>query len=73
MLGIAKTFGVTEKYALYEMSYLNAIMYSRAMPMPHDGEDSEDAPAYDERLDMCNPDNVNSFNNFDEDEEVVRI
>lgn len=72
MLGIAKTFGVTEKYALYEMSYLNAIMYSRAMPMPNDGED-DDAPLYDEKLDMCNPDNVNSFNDFDEDEQIVRL
>lgn len=73
MLGIAKTFGVTEKYALYEMSYLNAIMYSRAMPMPGDGED-EDAPLYDERMEVDNPDNINnSFNNFDGDEEVVRI
>ena len=72
MLGIAKTFGVTEKYALYEMSYLNAIMYSRAMPMPNDGED-DDASLYDEKLDMCNPDNVNSFNDFDEDEQIVRL
>lgn len=44
------------------------------MPMPHDGEDEqENAPVYDERLDMCNPNNKNSFNNFDDNEEVVRV
>lgn len=46
VLGIAKTFGVTPEYALHEISYTNAIMYSRAMPMPGD-DDEKDAPLFD--------------------------
>lgn len=45
------------------------MMYSRAMPMPYD-KDESDAPLYDDSKDACNPDN---FKNFTEDEEVVRI
>lgn len=68
VLGIAKIFGVTEKYALYEISYVNALLYSRAVPMPKDGED-EDAPLFDENKDMNDPINFETFDN----EEVVRI
>lgn len=67
---MAKTFGMTAKEALYDISYKNAIMYSRAMPMPND-ETEDDSPLYDDSLDANNPDNFNKFNDF-EDEEVVR-
>ena len=61
---------MTDKQALYDISYKNAIMYSRAMPMPNDK--SEDKPIYDDSLDANNPDNFNKFNDFDE-EEIVRL
>ena len=64
-------FGMTAKEALYDISYKNAIMYSRAMPMPND-ETEDDQPLYDDSLDANNPDNFNKFNDF-EDEEVVRV
>lgn len=70
VLGIAKIFGVTEKYALYDISYLNAIMYSRAVPMPHDKND-EDKPLFDETKDACNP--ALFANETFEDEEIVRV
>ena len=63
-------FGLTAREALYDISYKNAIMYSRAMPMPND-ETEDDQPLYDDSLDANNPDNFNKFNDF-EDEEVVR-
>ncbi len=63
-------FGMTAKEALYDISYKNAIMYSRAMPMPND-ETEDDKPLFDESLDANNPDNFNKFNDF-EDEEVVK-
>lgn len=44
-------------------------MYSRAVPMPKDGEDeNEDAPLFDETKDMNNPDNFENFDN----EEIVK-
>lgn len=51
------------------MSYINAIMYSRTVPMPGDKDEDADKPLYDDSKDANNPDN---FNDFD-DEEVVRI
>ena len=63
-------FGMTAKEALYDISYKNVIMYSRAMPMPND-ETEDDKPLFDESLDANNPDNFNKFNDF-EDEEVVK-
>lgn len=65
-------FGMTAKEALYDISYKNAIMYSRAMPMPNDETEDENQPLFDESLDANNPDNFNKFNDF-EDEEVVRV
>lgn len=70
MLGIAKTFGVTEKYALYEISYQNAIMYSRVVPMPHDEDETARLP-FDESKDACNPENFKG-DTFT-DEQVIRV
>ena len=70
VLGIARTLGVTEKYALYDISYVNAIMYSRAMPMPGDKGENGNAPLYDGSKDANNPEN---FTDFTDDEEIVRI
>lgn len=69
MLGIAKNFNVTEKYALYEISYVNAILYSHAVPMLNDEDD--DAPLYDESKDACNL--ANFTQETFEDEEIVRV
>ena len=69
---MAKTFGMTAKEALYDISYKNAIMYSRAMPMPNDETEDENKPLFDESLEANNPDNFNKFNDF-ENEEVVRV
>lgn len=59
-MGIAKIFGVTPEYALYEISYVNAIMYSHATPSIDDMND-ENAPAYDDSRDANNPINFNNF------------
>lgn len=68
---MAKTFGITEKQALYDISYTNAIIYSKSVPMYGDKPDNmnEDAPIYDETKDANNPDFFNDF----EDEEVIRV
>ena len=50
------------------MSYLNALMYSRAMPMPGDVSETSDRPLYDDALDANNPQNFDKFN-----EETVTI
>lgn len=68
-MGIAKNFNVTAEYALYEISYVNAIMYSHAVPMPFDEDD--DAPLFDESKDACII--ANFANELFEDEEIVRI
>lgn len=59
---------MTPEYALYEMSYQNAIMYARALPMPFDKNET-DRPLFDESLDACNPANFENFDN----EEIVRV
>lgn len=48
------------------MSFQNAIMYSRVVPMP--GNTKDNAPLYDESKDACNPDN---FKNEDFYEEII--
>jgi hypothetical protein len=68
-LGIAKTFGITDKQALYDISYQNAILYSSAMPMPKDEDNDGDALPYDETKDANNPDLFNDF----ADEETIRV
>lgn len=70
VLGIAKTFGVTPEYALYELSFTNALLYSRAVPMPGDTEDKVDKPLFDESLDACDPKN---FEDFEEEIDVTDI
>ena len=61
---------MTDKQALYDISYLNAIMYSRAVPMPND-KSEVDRPLFDESKDACNPD-LFTNETFD-NEEIVRI
>ncbi len=41
--------------------------------MPNDETDEGKKPDFDESLDANNPDNFNKFDDFDDDEEVVRI
>lgn len=71
VLGVAKMFGVTAKEALYGISYKNAIMYSRAMPMPNDETEDDSKPLFDDSLDANDPNNFDKFNDF-EDEQIVR-
>lgn len=59
---------MTVKQALYDISYVNAVMYSRALPMLNDEKD--DSPLFDESKDANNPDN---FKDFTDDEEIVRL
>lgn len=59
ILSWAKAFNTTFEHVLYDMSYLNCIMYSSAMPLYDDEEDM-----WDDRLDANNPDN---FDDNDED------
>ncbi len=61
VLGIARTLGVTEKYALYDISYVNAIMYSRAMPMPGDKAENDNTPLYDGSKDANDPREFQGF------------
>lgn len=53
---------------MYDISYTNAILYSKATPMYGDKSDDEDKPLFDETKD-ANPDLFNDFEN----EEVVRV
>ena len=50
---------------------MNAVMYSRAMPMYGDGEkkDDDNAPLYDASKDA---NEVGRFDDFEEDEEIIR-
>lgn len=66
VLGVTKNLGVTVEYALDNISYVNAIMYSRAMPMYGDKEDNK--PKFDDSLDA---NVVGRFDDFDGDEEIV--
>lgn len=66
---MSRTFGITARQALYDISYTNAILYSKATPMYGDKPDDEDKPLFDETKDANNPDLFNDFEN----EEVVRV
>lgn len=70
VLGIAKTFGVSPDYALHEISYTNALLYARAVPMPGDVEDKLDAPLYDDTKDANSP---NNFEDFEDEIDVTKI
>ena len=62
IIGWSKNFGTTPEHVLWDMSYLNCIMYTSATPMYGDKEEK-----WDERLDANNPDN---FKDNDEEEFV---
>ena len=62
-MGWSKNFGTTVEHVLWDMSYLNCIMYTSAMPMYGDKEDR-----WDDRLDANNPANFST----DTEEEFVR-
>jgi hypothetical protein len=61
---------VTPDYALHEISFTNALLYSRAVPMPGDTEEKSDAPLYDDSLDANNPAN---FEDFEDEIDVTEI
>lgn len=60
---------MTVRQALYDISYVNAIMYSKAIPssVSNDSE-AEEQPLYDDSLDA---NDVTKFNDF-EDEQIVK-
>ena len=60
---------MTIEYALDNISYVNAVMYSRAMPM-YDDKKKEDRPPFDESVDA----NIvgSKFDDFEGDEEIIR-
>lgn len=61
---------MTTKQVLYDISYMNAIMYSRTVPVyENKTEEKEDKLPYDDTLDA---NDVSKFNDF-EDEEIVRV
>lgn len=45
-------FCISPEAVLYDMSYANCIMYSKACPQPFDK--GEDKPIFDESKDACN-------------------
>lgn len=63
VLGIAKTFNQTPQFALYGISYRNAILYSKAMPMYGDGETDKGSGTENYRadLDASDPANAGKF------------
>lgn len=65
MLGITKTFNCTPEYALHEISFTNALLYSRAVPMPDDVSNDKDKPLYDDAFDANNPDNFSKFDDIE--------
>lgn len=63
--------GMTTEQVLYDVSYTNAIMYSRTVPT-YSGkkdDDNDKKPLYDDSLDA---NDVSKFNDFDE-EEIVKV
>lgn len=67
---MANLLGVSEKYVLYEMSYTNLIMYSRAMPHPdyESKKETNDRPLFDESKDANEDIKITD----DDEEEIVR-
>ena len=61
---------MTPDYALHEISFTNALLYSRAVPMPGDTEEESDAPLYDDSLDANNQAN---FEDFEDEIDVTEI
>lgn len=58
ILGWAKNLNVSPNYVLYEMSYENLLLYSKATPCYDDEKDE-----WDEALDANNPNNFKDSNN----------
>lgn len=54
-------FGRDPKWALYDITYRNAMMYSRAMPMMGDDKQEEGQPEFDATIDACDPRNFGKF------------
>lgn len=65
ILGLAKTLNVNEKYILHDISFINALLYSRSVPVPGDTDDDTDTMPYDAKRDACDP------NNFEDIEEQI--
>ena len=61
---------ITPQEAIHDISYVNIIMYSRAMQTYEPKEkDKANEPEWDESKDMCNPAN---FANEDFEETIVK-
>lgn len=59
ILGWAKTLNTSPEYVLYEISYENMVLYTKAMPYYDDEKDD-----WDDSIDANNP---NNFNNYDKE------
>ncbi len=62
MLGWAKNLNATPSQILYDISYENLVMYTKATPYYDDVKDE-----WDDALDANNPDN---FKNIDSSKEI---
>ena len=67
--GVARALGMTAQQSMYDISYMNAIMYSRTIPVYSGKKEENNEPLYDEKLDA---NDTSKFNDFD-DEEIVRV
>ena len=59
---------MTVSQALYDISYVNAIMYSKTIPSIGSKTEANDQPLYDDSLDA---NDVTKFNDF-ENEQIVK-
>lgn len=57
ILGWAKTLNTTPEYVLYEISYANLVLYTKATPYYDDEKDD-----WDDSIDANNPDNFSNNN-----------
>lgn len=63
---MAKSFGVSFDYVLYDLSYDNLLLYGFATPSYNSKKKTEEP--WDDSIDANNPDN---FNNGNEEDEFV--
>ena len=58
MAGIAKSYSLSFEYVIYELSYMNLLLYSAVLPS-YDSDGGSDGE--DEMFDGDNPDDVERF------------
>lgn len=63
---MAKSFGVSFDYVLYDLSYYNMLMYGFATPSYNSKKDKEEP--WDDSIDANNPDNFSDTSDTIEEE-----